>query len=265
MLSVFMNGVGVYGPGLPDWNSGREVLASRADYRPTPVDRPPAAVLSATERRRSSPTVLLAVQIAAEAMRAAALPADRTAMVFASSGGDLEIAHDICVALAQDPPLVSPTRFHNSVHNAAAGYWSIATGSRTSATSLSCFDASFTAGLLEAAAQAATRTGPTLLVAYDWPPPPPLHAKRPLSAPFGVALALDATRSAHTQAMLEISLEPSDAPESAATDALEPLRRTNPAARSLSLLVAVACGPKTSQVVLPYLDDVRCFVRVTLL
>jgi len=53
------------------------------------------------------------------------------------------------------------------VHNAAAGYWTIATGCRAASSALTAFDASFAAGLLEAATQCAADERPVLLVAFD--------------------------------------------------------------------------------------------------
>ena len=82
--------------------------------------------------------------------------------------------------LATDGREVSPTRFHNSVHNAPSGYWAVATGSREPSTSLCAYDASFAAGLLEAAAQATVDDRPVTLVAYDLPYPEPLQRARPI-------------------------------------------------------------------------------------
>ena len=48
--------------------------------------------------------------------------------VFTSAHGDLAVNDYMCATLATQPTAISPTRFHNSVHNAAAGYWTIATG-----------------------------------------------------------------------------------------------------------------------------------------
>ena len=52
------------------------------------------------------------------------------ASVFTSAHGDLPIIDALCTTLAGDPLLLSPTRFHHSVHNAASGYWAIGSGSR---------------------------------------------------------------------------------------------------------------------------------------
>ena len=61
------------------------------------------------------------------------IAAPDAAVVFASGDADGENLHHILESLATPEHEVSPTRFHNSVHNAAAGYWNIATGARTPA------------------------------------------------------------------------------------------------------------------------------------
>ena len=80
-----------------------------------------------------------------------------------AEGGDLAITDYMCETLATDPTAVSPTKFHNSVHNAAAGYWTIAAGAMEPATAIS---ADFAMGLLEALAQLATGADAVLLVGY---------------------------------------------------------------------------------------------------
>ena len=52
------------------------------------------------------------------------------AAVFSSSSGDGQNCHESVRSARVSDRRVSPTRFHNSVHNAAAGYWSIATGAK---------------------------------------------------------------------------------------------------------------------------------------
>jgi hypothetical protein len=159
--------------------------------------------------------------------------------VFSSSGGDGQNCHELCEALASPDPHLSPTRFHNSVHNAAAGYWSIATGARAASNALCAYDASFAAGLLEALAQVVVEQVPVLLVAYDAPYPPPLHAKRPIAEAFGVALVL--TPAADSGSLVRLSLSLTDAPPGSLDDAdLERLRTSIPAGRCLPLLQQIA-------------------------
>ena len=126
--------------------------------------------------------------------------------MFASSTSDAANCHALCEALAQPERIVSPTRFTNSVHNAAAGYWHIATTSRAPSTTVCAFDASFGAGLLEAATQCIAWQRPVLFVAADVPYPQPLHAVRPLADAFGVALLIDSGGDAPSLARLSVCL-----------------------------------------------------------
>jgi hypothetical protein len=147
---------------------------------------------------------------------------------------------------------ISPTRFSNSVHNAAAGYWSIGTGATPASTVLCAFDGSFCAGLLEALTQVTVDDEPILLVAYDTEYPDPLHAKRPVPDAFGAALVLTPERRPRSLARLEARL--SEAPaETLADPAMEALRNSIPAARVLPLLGMLA-RKERGRAVLEYLD-----------
>lgn len=241
MIPVYLAGIGLCAPGMLDWTMGSAVLRCEIPFG-NELPRPVAALLPAAERRRSSQSTRYAMQAAHEAMTQAGLPAAQAAVVFASSDGDGENLHHILESLSQPAHEVSPTRFHNSVHNAAAGYWNIATGARTPANSIAAYDDSFAAGLLEAAVQAATENLPVLLAAFDLPLPTPLHEVRPTAAPFAVALLLT-TQPANALARLQISLEArTEADTKMPHPELEILRSGNPAARALPLLQAVATG-----------------------
>jgi hypothetical protein len=240
-MRVFIEGIGVIGPGLEGWPEARSVLAGAARYEPRPLHPPPPSLLPPAERRRAGTTVRLAIAAGLEALAQAGRDPAEMAMVFAASGGDGETVHEMLTVLASAQREVSPTRFHNSVHNAPSGYWSVATGSRAPSTSLSIFDDSFSAGMLEAAVQATVHDRPITLIAYDVPYPEPLHASRPIVSMFGVALVL----SPHMSGRVLASLTIADAtlPATAMTDpALEWLRVGNPAARALPVLAAIASG-----------------------
>ena len=117
---------------MTDWPSSQAVLGGSQPYQPRKTVLPPPALLPAAERRRSGAIVKLTLATGLEAIAAAGLDAASLPSVFSASGGDGENCHAICEMLASDDRQISPTRFHNSVHNAAAGYWSIATGAMTS-------------------------------------------------------------------------------------------------------------------------------------
>jgi hypothetical protein len=242
-MRVYVDGIGLRGPGLADWPNGRAVLAGETPYAPAPVVIAPSPLLAPAERRRMTETVRLAIAVGSEAVAHAGLRAEDLPSVFSSSGGDGATITAILDVLASPQREVSPTRFHNSVHNAPAGYWSIATQSRETSTSLCAHDFSFGTGLLEAAGVAASDGRPVLLVAYDLPYPAALDAARPIGSIFGVALVLRPDPGERSIAALDIALSHGSAPETPASEpAFERLRTGNPAARALPLLVGLAQG-----------------------
>jgi len=163
--------------------------------------------------------------------------------VFTSSTGDPAVCHAMCEALATPARMVSPTRFTNSVHNATAGYWHIATACMRASTSLCALDASFAAGLLEATVQCLATGAPVLLVACDLPYPEPLNAVRTVSDVFAIALVLAPPDTARTDSpTLALVSVPATAPSTCGHPALDEVRRTIPAARALPLLQALARG-----------------------
>ena len=156
--------------------------------------------------------------------------------------------------------MVSPTLFHQSVHNAAAGYWSIASGSQRPSTSLACYDSSFGGGLLEAATLLATdQEELVLFAAYDVPAPFPLNETRPLIAPFAMAIVLGNQALPISLSMLDITVlteHKAKTPTAMIQAALESLRLGNPAARGLPLLHIIAKNLTTS-FFLDYLDNLQ--------
>jgi len=240
-MRVFVEGIGLLGPGLNGWQASCPALSGAAPYVPAPTNVPLSDMLPAAERRRTGVAVRLALAAGGEAFRNAGRDAAATATVFTSSDGDGDNTHQIYESLALPQRELSPTRFHNSVHNAAAGYWSIAARSREPSTSLCCYDASFAAGLLETAVQVAVGGRPAALIAYDQPYPEPLHSVRPLAASFGVAFVLTPAFTSRTRASLDVEFAAVPPETTRMTDAgLEAVRADVPAARSLPLLAALA-------------------------
>ena len=180
------------------------MLCGAAAFEPSAVPRPAISLLPPAERRRCAPSVAWALAVAQEAVASAGLDAGALSVVFVSSDGDGDIVHRLCTALATPAAAVSPTDFHNSVHNAATGYWSIGAHSQAASTALCAYDGSFAAGLLEAACQIAIEKRPVLLMAVDLPYPPPLAPHRPVRHGFAAALVLEPGTG------LEISLEGSE-------------------------------------------------------
>ena len=240
-LRVAIHGIGLLGPGLLDWRSAMPLLSDPAAWQQSPTVVPPSSRLPPTERRRAGTAVKAALVVADEACHAAGIEAAQLATVFTSSTGDPLNCHLLCEALATMERIVSPTRFTNSVHNAPAGYWHIAAQSRKASTSLAAFEASFGAGLLEAAVQCVSSGEPVLLVACDVPYPEPLHSVRPLADVYAVALVLAPAGLGSSEPVLRL-LDKVDAASATPCHhaGLEALRTGIPAARSLPLLCALA-------------------------
>ncbi|MEP6823193.1 MAG: beta-ketoacyl synthase chain length factor [Ramlibacter sp.] len=264
VLAAYVDGVGLLGPGFDSWEQACPILAGKTSAVAVRTRLPVPETLPPAERRRAGMAVKAALAAGLQAIRNADVSAQDLATVFTSSGGDGVNCHEICAALATADRMISPTRFHNSVHNAPAGYWSISSGAMATSSVLCAYDGSFTAGLLEALAQVASGQRPVLLVAYDTDYPHPLHAVRPIPDTMGVGLLL--SPQAGSRSIGRIAVDSGAAfterPGQAMADpVLEGLRASIPAARCLPLLRVLALA-RPESVDLDYLHDMRCTVQV---
>jgi len=261
-MRVGILGVGLLAAGLEGWPAGRDVLAGKRPFESGMAPDPDASILPANERRRSSDCVRWAVQVAQEAMAQSGLDPHEVATVFASSGGEMDVLDKLCRALATAERVVSPTLFHQSVHNTAAGYWGIATRCQQSSTALSCYDDSCAAGLLEAVTYACVEQCPVLFVLYDLPAPAPLHGARPIAAAFAAAVVLTPLAE-RTIATIDVTVTPTAGRDvsRAFRPEFEQLRLDNPAARLLPVLEALALERRAA-IDLNLLDDQRLIVEV---
>jgi hypothetical protein len=264
-LTAYVDAIGLLGPGMSSWEGARSVLTGATPAQREKASIPPPESLPSAERRRAGLSVKAALGAGQQALKSATIEVRELATVFTSSGGDGSNCHEICAALAQSDRVISPTRFHNSVHNAPSGYWSISSGAMATSSVLCAYDGSFAAGLLESMTQVASENRSVLLIAYDTDYPQPLWGVRPVPDTFGLALLLSS--HGNPQSIGRLSLHPqqafTEAPAQILDDpVLEWLRSSIPAARSLPLLRALAMAePQT--VVIDYLDDLQMVVQVS--
>lgn len=240
MINVYVDAIGLAAPGLPGWNESQATLRGEKIYTPVELEKYKPEQLPPNERRRATELVRMAFRVCEDMMKNSTADMSQCASVFASSGGDHPIIDQICNALCEPERLVSPTQFHNSVHNSAAGYWSIATASKLPSTSISAYDDTFCGGLLEAASFCSSEHMNTILACYDLKPPPPLDAKRNISAEFGAAFLLTPEKSERSLVKLSLTLVDTNVSTKAVQNELEVLRLNNPAARALPLLEIIA-------------------------
>lgn len=244
-LRIGVAGIGAFLPGAPDWSSLRGVLRGEHDVAADAPGKPAADVLPAAERRRAPDGVRLAAEVAQQACRMAGLDPATLPCVFASTHGEVAITDYVCATLATAPDELSPTKFHNSVLNAPAGYWTIAAGCTAASNAVTAHHHSLAAGLLEAVTLALSEATPVLFASCDVASSGPLAEMTRTTLPFGMALVLVPEA---VDVRLQIDLRPGNAdvhmPEPVV--ALQAVAGDNPGnAQALALLAALAGGEAT--------------------
>jgi hypothetical protein len=206
--TLYIEGPAFWTPALPGWDQARAAFRDEGGLTDPPAKRPSPQMLAPAERRRAPDTVALALEVASAAVAASGRDAKELPCVFASAHGDLGINDYMCNTLATDPSVLSPIKFHNSVHNAAVGYWTIGTGCMAASNSLSAFETSFAAGLLEAATQCAADQQAILLVGYDVPAVGPLASIITSSGLMAAAFVVSPLRTERAVASFDWALDP---------------------------------------------------------
>ncbi len=218
--ALSIEGVAFWATRLPGWAVARSVMRNEQTAPEVNAPRPAPTLLAPTERRRAPDTVAVALEVATRACAAAGRSPANLPAVFASTHGDLAISDYMCATLVSTPTLISPIKFHNSVHNAAGGYWSIGVGSTEPYTAISAYEHTFGAGLLEAATQAACEQRPVLYVAFDIEAKGPLASMARSQGLFGVGLVLGPRDRKHPGLALTVR----------STDKAKPTQSRSPAA-----------------------------------
>lgn len=244
-------------PGLPDWERAKPVLAGDTDWVPDEVLPSPPSMLPPAERRRTGPFIRLALETAAAAAREWGGSAADLPVVFASYGGDLEVVHSLCHALSLPDRPVSPVKFHNSVHNAAVGYWAIGTKSRQPATAISAGPHGFVNGLVEAVLQVLDSDRPVMFLCAEYPAPEPLAGYADQGGAAALAMIL-ATADGRPIALERVDETHRLTP---VPQGLQDLARLNAVTHAVPLLRALA-SPEPAEIVMPADSGVRWRFKV---
>lgn len=252
MNEVEIMGLGAWSPTFADWSSFCTGLRSgewSTDVALQPELIPPR------ERRRAPQLVKMAIEVMDQACKMADMSPDDVAVVFSSAMGDMQITDYMCRALTKTPKLISPTRFHNSVHNAAPGYWSITTGAFTPATAVSAHEYTASMAFLEAAIQVVEENTPVVLVTQEVAAPLPLFDTCPSEQAFSAAVLMTPpgfSDSATCTLAFSVEEGAEDWPEPDAR--LSPDLASNFGARLLPLLAAIADGKRSAEFNFPISD-----------
>ncbi|TAL53622.1 beta-ketoacyl synthase chain length factor [Pandoraea sp.] len=240
MTPLFVDAVEMLGPGVRDWAQGAALLREPCDGALGDLPSGEPSMLAPNERRRTTTAIRLALRVTEQLAARAPLDVSRIASVFTSSAGDLQVTDRVCMALGQPGAPVSPIHFHNIVHNATAGYWSIGAHAQAGSVSLSAGEASFAAGLLEALSIVVSEQAPVLLVSYEQPAPAIIDRHLPICAPFATAMLVSGQAPGATGWALNVERIPYCPATRMAHPAWERLRAGNAAARALPMLECMA-------------------------
>ncbi|MDN5924483.1 MAG: beta-ketoacyl synthase chain length factor [Xanthomonadales bacterium] len=238
-LRVYVEGIGAWSATAPDWTHLRALLRGEAEPSP-PSSKPAPALLAPGERRRVPVSALIAIEAASQAVAMRGRDAADLPSLFLSAHGDGPVLDYMCATLATAPAEMSPTRFHNSVHNAAAGYWTIATGCHAASCASSALDTSFGAGLLEVVSQVLADQQPVLLVVSDVAGCGPLAEAIASTEAFGCALVLAPQASSAAVAQIELSLQAKVSESTPQHACALALAANNVAAHGMPLLESLA-------------------------
>lgn len=262
-MDLVIAGIGTWSERFRDWPSLLHHLRSGEDVQDdAPQPGPFAARIPDRERRRAPLHVKIAVEVAQQAVDASGLDPAGLPSVFTSGMGDVKTTDLICRALAAPRKIMSPTHFHNSVHNASSGYWSIAAACRERSNAVSGFRHSFAVALLEAATLCKADGKPVMLVACDIDTAAPLDAICPIAGAFGVALVL-APAGAPGHARIHVSLQPSACDSAVQNDLADRLGLSgNPAAAALELFEQLASGETSRPLAMPIGSGTQLQVKI---
>lgn len=251
-LQCMVVGIGAWGPGFSDWPTLKTLLRDGVSDTPLTVANPAPQIIPANERRRAPLPVKIAVEVSWQALQQSGLAASDVACVFGSGLGDTEITDYMCRVLTTELKQLSPTKFHNSVHNAAAGYWTISSGCMKSANSIAAYHQTAGLALLEGISQCVLQQEPVLITLFDTEAHATYRQIFPCEQSFGAAILVQPMTAQPINAqskeakpiVLTLSNEqPAVAQVELADPYLASLAATNPAAGILGLLSLLAQSP----------------------
>ncbi len=187
MRSAYVQGLGLWTPGY-----ATATAWCRGDPDPS-VEGPGIDLLSGPLRRRATALTRMAVEVFRQATTEAGHDPATVPSVWATAHGEHSTAIRILEMMRRGEGKLSPTHFHNSVHNTASGYASIATGNCAPSTTLSGGAELVASTFLEGICRLEAGDKDVVLVLADEPPRPPFDQES-VSVPLALAFSLSNRR-----------------------------------------------------------------------
>lgn len=235
---ISVRGIAVWAPG---YNDLRSWLCGSRDEA---IEAPSSRLLSVRARGRASLLTRMFAEVIQQALGESGTDPGAVPLICASAFGEIQITGQLLEMMNRGSGALSPARFQNSVHNAAVGQLSIATGNRLYSTALSAGDDTLLVALLEALAWLRIEGGETVVAVADESPIPPFNS-RLCFTPLACALHLTADPSASNTYGRLVAVRMTENPPGVD---LAPEMRDNPCAIGLPLLETIA---KRKSAILP--------------
>jgi hypothetical protein len=187
MAPVYVRSVGLWTPGF----ASPEAWCRAEPDAEESANTPPARLLEGNLRRRAPGLSRMSVEVFEQAALRAGCDAAVTPSVWATAHGEHTTALRLLKMMLRGEGKLSPTHFHNSVHNTPSGYASIATGNVSSSTTLTGGAELVMSALLEAWCRLATGGGDVLVVLADERLETPFESPG-MTAPLALSFCLSA-------------------------------------------------------------------------
>jgi hypothetical protein len=180
---AYVRGVGLWTPGYPSplaWCSGE------ADPEAT---KPSASLLEGPLRRRATPLTRMGIEVLQQVAAIGKADLATIPSVWATAHGEHSAAIALLGMMQRGEGKLSPTKFHNSVHNTASGYASISSGNCAPSTTLTGGAELVASAFIEAACMLDEFDRDIAMVLADEPLLPPFD-RADASTALAIALLL---------------------------------------------------------------------------
>jgi len=204
-MKIYATGIGLWCEIAHNWQQFKNIYSGQ-DIALAP-DRIDLSEMPPAERRRCPKTGKVAFEAAMQACLMAKVAPSTVASVFTSIMADGEVTDAICSSLASEEKLLSPTKFHNSVQNAPAGYWAISHENHLPCNFVGGHLNSWAVALLDAAAQCASQQRDILLVCYDIQNSSPLNDICNIEEDFACAILLTSSQDNGNAIELDLDIQ----------------------------------------------------------
>lgn len=229
---VYLHGRALWAPGYAD------LKAFLAGERDDAVTKPPSSIVGGRMKRGTSPMCRTAIEVVSQAAADAGFDPGTCATVFGSYHGEIEIAFHQLEMMRDGDGVISPARFKNSVHNTAAGLFTIGAENTGFTTAIAGGPHTFALSLLEAWALVASGEHDQAIVSTTEEPLPSFLDETSDHGLLGIAIALGAEAEG---ALAKIGV-PTPTAEAAPHPAVAEAFAGHVAAPGLALIHAVEDG-----------------------